>query len=162
MIQTEQLEVEKKETADKDFIQYRLERTDGGISLFVKSERFEEFIRKITPNPQLNDRKERINGVLCSNNPGWENKYGYNYPNHSRFNSFHNWGGKLMINDHSANMSFLLVKDLKDGVTFNFNGLYTNSTLKAFVKSFREEIINIYRDFLKPYGEELVIKYKEM
>lgn len=125
---------------------YRL-KTGNGIGLYVKSEQIENFIRANTINPEHNDSTDKAR-FINSNNSGWSNHLGYRIQNREDLRFLQGWGNPI-INGNSSNMSFLTVKGLGKGVTFEFEGMYSQSTVDKFLTDVRKNVKQIWNEFIK-------------
>lgn len=147
----------KLENSKKEFCRLKVERSVEGLNISITSKSLEEFARRASSRPELNDSPGRD----LLRNSAWPNVYGYHFPTHSIFNQRAVWGGPLIVNGY-ANLGFLCIKGIKEGATVNVRGLYTESQLTEFRAKFKSNISELYREFMKPFAQELVVHYEEL
>lgn len=144
------IEAPKAQYSSKDLVLLRISRLkDGknGILLYVKSEQMESFIRANTVDPAALHNVNKTNYYISSA-PGWADHYGYKVKATDELKMFQGWGGAL-IQGHTANLSFFTARGLKDGVTFEFEGMYSQTAVDRFMTEVKRGTKQIYNEYLK-------------
>lgn len=141
----------------------RMTRTDKGISLFFKSKKIEDFMRKHHVD-QTNIDSTNRRSFKHSDSPGWKDHLGY-ILNETRglSNSITNyWGSDFYLNGSGPNLSFLLAKGLGEGVTFELEGIFSQSSIQKWATEGKVQIAALYREFLKSVDLSLQITLTEL
>ena len=143
------MSTQESATKGQDIIKlqvYRL-KSGNGIALYAESSMIEDFIRSNALNPETNDSTNKGHFNISSAN-GWSNHLGYKLNPREELKALLNWGGPI-ISGTNSNMSFLTVKGLNRGITFEFEGMYSQTTIERFLSDTRRQIKAIFNDYIK-------------
>lgn len=153
------LEMTKEETASKPrWYEIHIKRNVDGVALTLKSYGLEKFIRSATSKPDTIDYPDAL--LRSSQTPGI---LYYHPPLHSLFSSKCRIGDGLYIqNTQSVNLAPILIKGIGEGKTINIKGLYTKSQIQEYIEKFRAGVLEIYREFINPFEDELVVFCEEI
>ena len=159
---SELLTKERKSMSAKDLIHvqvFRLKNSQG-LGLYVKSSVLEHFARSNVLNPESlsSNAKSHYN---VSNNPGWAGHMGYKLQPKEEFKSLNQWGQAIM-NGTSVNISFLTVKGLAEGVTFEFEGMYSQGNVEKFLLDVKRQVKALYMEFMKEKNQTLTAELREI
>lgn len=140
---------------NSDLIELTIKRTKEGISLYAKSPIIAEWVKSQTAYPECENELGNPDKWNISNSPGWEGKLGYKLPSRQFFAPMNGWGSsRLFIKEENVaggipNLAFLKSKGLENGVTFELRGLYSADSLSRYRNEARDQIIRIYRKYIK-------------
>lgn len=148
----------KEENAKKALASVKIDRDMNGLTIHIKSEDLETFIKQATSRPDV-VASSSVNGYLTHQT--WPGVRFYHPPTHEIFQRSCQVGGALMING-APNLALICAKGLSNGVTYNLKGLYTNSQINEFRRKFKSTLNEIYREFMKPFGQEIEILFKDL
>lgn len=151
-----------KTTEAKDIVKlqaYRL-KNGNGIGIFVQSELFENFIRSNAANPDVIDGSNKAH-FNTSTSPGWSAHMGYKLIPKDELKHLNLWG-QTLINGPNANISFLTAKGLKNGLTFEFEGMYSQTTVENFLMSVKRQLKSIYSEYIKEKNWTLTATIREI
>jgi hypothetical protein len=143
---------------DVDLLLFQVTNTDKGVSVYMKSPIIEEFFRaNHTNQAQIDNRESRH--FAKSSTPGWSDHIAYSLPPdtyHGGLERTTNWGGEFYAHGNGgANFAFLRAVGLKDGVTFDLEGLQSQSNIDNWILEFKETLPKIYSNWMKK-GKKLV------
>jgi hypothetical protein len=151
-----------KSAGAKDLIKIQVWRlkSGNGIALYVKSAIVEDFIRANTLNPESVDSTTKSN-FMTSANSGWSGHLGYKLAAKEELKALNAWGQSL-VTGNTANLSFLTAKGLKDGITFEFEGMYSQTTVERFLMDVKKQVKSIWNDFIKEKNWTLTAELREI
>lgn len=134
-----------------------VERGEKGIKLTVKSKFFEGFFRDLHSHKDKDDMRY----MTKSNNPGWEEKLAYAPAEFKDgLELCKDWGGKFYGN--SPNLSFLRARGIENGLTFNFEGIHSDTVIKKWLEETKEHMFRIYKEHMKDKKFVMTIQVSEV
>lgn len=144
-------------------IEMSIFRTEKGISLYLKSGIIEDFVRSQVANPDHIDSTIKAH-CTTSPNQGWQMHRGYVLPDSvPQLQQMRNWGGQIHSGgNNGANLSFLTTKGLRNGVTFEFEGLFSQPTIEKYLRDAKNQIKSLYNEFIKQRNTTLEITIREI
>lgn len=135
-----------KERIDIINLSVRRLPTGNGIQIYAKSALLEDFMRANLANPATVDSTSK-GAYQLSNNPGWSAHQGYKLASKENLKSLMGWGQPITNgNAGRANIAFLTAKGLRNGVTFEFDGLFSQTAAEVFISDVRKQVFQLYME----------------
>lgn len=132
-----------KPKVKQNLLSFKITRGEQGVELYLKSEVLENFFKR---------------GGIDQYSDQWCNNKAYAIPLvKDHFNNLlSQWFGNLTINGGYPNLSFLRTVGINEGVTFILeNDVYTRGEVIEFSKRFKEEVTNLFAEYIKPVTMEV-------
>lgn len=148
---------------ETDLIELKIKRTPEGISIYAKSPIIADWVKTQTAYPECEKNLGNPDMWNISNAQGWGDKLGYKLPSRNFFASMNGWGSsRLFIKEENVsggipNLAFLKARGLEKGLTFELHGLYSADSLNRYRDEARDQIIRIYRKYIKKVSTTLKI-----
>lgn len=141
-----------KTKSNKNLLTMQIKRTHSGCKLFVKSDIFEDFFSK---NGIYQDK-------LMTNSDSHEvYKNNSSISNREIYRKLNALDDSLINSDGYINASFLRVKGISQGVTFDLSGLYSKEALTSYINSIKIMTKELYEEFMKPQNQSIKISIEE-
>lgn len=134
-----------------------IERGEKGIKLTVRSKFFEDFFRELHAHKDKDDARY----LTKSPNPGWHDKMAYAPAEFKDgLEQCRDWGGKFY--GTSPNLSFLRARGVAQGLTFEFDGIYSDAVIKKWLEETKEQMFRIYKEHMKDQKFVMTIQVSEV
>lgn len=156
MVMEQKIE-EKEVVKNQELCFIKIKRIPAGISIYCQSEQIEEFFKGlskgITQTGEINWGKGKefykTTSLKMSATSGM-----------TRPPEFGQWGADYLImpDTNYNNFSFLRAVGLKDGVTFEFCGLFTKEMIEEFRSNFKIAVQNLYTQYIKVFDFEITLR----
>ena len=146
---TQQIILNKKEvikTSDKKVLmKFRIKKVENGLSIYIQSDIFEAFFK----DNGINDRGGKWSNI----NPYYLNK---NIKNEYK-ERLQNWGGMLFYSENITTLSYITAVGITQGITLTDNNVYSDDEIQKFNKMFASDVLEFYRQYIKPNEHEITI-----
>lgn len=132
-----------KPKTKQSLLSFSIKRTSQGVEINLKSEKFYDFFKQYGVTS--------YDEAWCGNKP-------FQVPLvKEHFKTLLNhWYGDLFVNTSYPNLSFLRSDKLKDGCKFIIeNQVYTRGEITDFAKKFKDEITELFTEYVKPVTMEV-------
>lgn len=148
-------EEKKKKTEKTCIAKLAIRRTLTGITINIKSKTLEEFFKSAYGGETA---------VVARNNWAMGERYYKGTEGNSpltvtserytiNFNLMEN--NMLVTGDEHLNLSFMRIKGIGEGKTFNFPGLYRETDVAAIAQSINEAMKNLFKEYNTPACYEI-------
>jgi len=132
-----------KPRVKQKLLSFKITRGETGVKLYLQSEVLEKFFERMG----VDEYADRWCGIHAYGMPLVKDHFS---------NLLSAWYGNLIIQGGYPNLSFLRAKGIKDGVTFVLeNDVYTRGEVIEFSKKFKDEVSNLFSEYIKPITMEV-------
>lgn len=141
----------------KEFCIVRIKRTTEGLAIYCKSQKLEEFWRRLSEHQNAGIGEGREGSATA----------GLKYYKINNFPSLPfrvaSWGeeGALWYNNTTANLSFIRTVGLSEGITYCIRGVFSLESIQKWIEETKVHLQKFYTQYLKPVDIEFVISTRE-
>jgi len=159
MVQMETLQTEITKTKNGDskklnLVTMQIKRTVKGTRLFIQSDIFEDFFKQFGKSgEQFRDGEDKIQELYSIPAIERGSKFWYNITDEYLQN--------LKTSDGYTNLAFLKVVGISKGCNFKINNLQSKQAIKSFTDSFKTDVVELYKQFVKPEIKYMSISINE-